>query len=120
MGCNRDLGCHILARNTYPTIKSGIDASISTLSSQIKEITNTLDELQIPEDYLGSKVKERIKNISNNFQDYLNDLSSEKTSVDNFIETKISEHESHYLLWINNRNVKRKNNQLVGVQHELQ
>lgn len=96
MACNRDEGCYNIYTNIYPNAQESIDGSIGNIKSEITEISTTLGELVIPEDYLGEKVKRKVEEIQTFLEKDLSDLDTEKTAIDGFIEKQIAIHKKHY------------------------
>ncbi len=91
MACSRDSGCLTIAKRIYPELQSKINNSTNTVKTGMNEIIEVLDELFIPQDYLGTRVKEKIDEIC---EDLGNDVN-----INDFIVSKIKEHKKHYELW---------------------
>ena len=99
MGCNKDSNCLNIYSKVYPNAKDSIGSSISTIKGELNDIESKLNELFIPNDYLGSKVKEQLKEISINLQEDESSLDSLKKSINTFVDTQIKTHKGHYDNW---------------------
>jgi len=99
MGCNRDNNCLKIAKDTYPSLQSDIDNSVSNINNQIDATIESLSNLYIPDDYLGNKVKDKIKEICDELTTDEENVKSFSSNVNNHIKQKISEHQTHYDRW---------------------
>ena len=106
MSCNRDSGCKELYSVKYPSYKSDIDSQINDVNNKVMEVEDLLNELYIPGDYLGTKIKTKIEELCTELNNNIEELSSEKTNIDSFIDDKINDHKTHYNTWLANiRNI---------------
>lgn len=108
MGCNKDSRCLTIANNTYPELQNEINSSIKTITSLLNDITSELNILQIPEDYLGEKVKKELELITSNLSNDQIDIASLNGNIGMFIGRKIEEHQSHYNIWKNDQEQLKK------------
>lgn len=99
MACNRDSNCYTIYSKEYPEAKAAIDNSLNTIDAELTSIEEKLMELEIPEDYLGEKVKREIEEILSQFTEDQESLKDTKTKIDSFISTQIGVHKSHYEHW---------------------
>ena len=99
MACNRDSNCYTIYSKEYPEAKTAIDNSLNTIDAELTSIEEKLTELEIPEDYLGEKVKREIEEILSQFADDQESLKDTKNKIDSFISTQIGVHKSHYERW---------------------
>ena len=98
MGCNHDEGCYRISKN-YDSYSSEIDEKLTVGMNDINEIMDIINQYDIPDDYLGNKVKENIKNIIENFTDDTNDISNLMADIKNFTAEKSKIHMQHYYDW---------------------
>lgn len=108
MGCNRDYNCYSIAKDVYPNLKKDIDESIKKTSTGINDIVDELSILTIPEDYLGTKVKEKVDEMKEFYSEDISELGSFNKAIDNFINEKIREHQGHYQEWKRQQELKKK------------
>ena len=99
MSCSRDSGCKIIAERTYPSLKDEINSEFETISSDVMDVLNELSGLVIPDDYLGSRVKDRLNKIGANLSNDAMKVKSAKSDVNTFIDARINEHTIHYQEW---------------------
>ena len=134
MSCGNDSGCFNISKK-YIDDKNSIDSYGNNIISYINEASSTVSTLDIPNDYLGSRVKEKISEIIDSFSSDLESISSFINNVGGFATEKSKEHLDHYNKWkseqerirINNRQNNSNNsgtttttNKIVkGVTNEL-
>lgn len=99
MSCNKDSSCLNLSRTTYPSLKDDIVTSFQSANKEVSKVIDTIQSIQVPDDYLGSKVAPKLEALLNNFNNDIDSLNTEKTNVKTFILAKIDEHEQHYQDW---------------------
>lgn len=99
MGCNRDNKCFNLYTRVYPSAKESIDGSINTIKGELSDITTALEELYIPDDYLGSKVEAQLEKICLNLKNDEALLTVLGGGINSFVNSKIQEHKQHYTNW---------------------
>ncbi|MBO7517905.1 MAG: hypothetical protein J6T31_02210 [Methanobrevibacter sp.] len=110
MGCGRDNNCLRIANTTYPGLLSQINSNFSAISKSGSEVIDALSELVIPNDYLGTRVRSELKEITNLISEDLSRLSSESSNISSFVKEKISEHKQHYSTWQYMQQKKKKEN----------
>lgn len=115
MGCGRDNNCLRIANTTYPGLLSQINSNFSIISKSSSQIIDALDELIIPNDYLGARVRKNLKEITNLISEDLSKLSSESSNITTFVKEKISEHKQHYSTWQYMQQKKKKENEKESV-----
>jgi hypothetical protein len=99
MGCSRDNKCFSLYTKVYPSAKESIDGSINTIKGELSDITTALEELYIPDDYLGSKVESQLQKICLNLKNDEALLAVLGGGINSFVNSKIQEHKQHYTNW---------------------
>ena len=99
MGCNKDYNCFNLYRNVYPSAKYDINHSFKTIFYSNDDIIKVLKQLEIPEDFLGDKIRENLDKIIGDSLDDKNDLEMFQQKTNRFIDDKIEEHKYHYNEW---------------------
>ena len=93
MACdNGKEGCKNIVNNIYPRLSSEVNSAISAINSGLSEIGSSLGGLSIPDDYLGSKVKDRIQKINNLINEDMSDVKMESSNIRTFISEKTEEH----------------------------
>ena len=98
MSCNKDGNCKNIA-NDYVSKKGSINGSLSSMKSHISSISSALNGLNVPNDYIGSKVVVKITSISSSLSSAEGSVDSVKAGVNGFIDQKKAEHEQHYSDW---------------------
>ena len=109
MGCNKDEGCLNIANNVYPGLQGEINGSISSITNNVNEIISGLSGLSIPDDYLGEKVKSQVDSICGSLTSDVGEISSLSGSINNFVGSKIEEHQEHYRNWLAQQEWQKKN-----------
>ena len=99
MACSKDQGCLTIANSIYPGLRGEIGSSIQKINGTLDSITSELNSLTIPDDYLGSMVKEKLGTIIANFGSDKSNVNAIKGQIDAFIGEKIEEHLKHYENW---------------------
>ena len=114
MACGYNANCWRIANSIYPSLKDEISGSINATNKDINGIVDELSSLQIPDDYLGEKVKSKIEDICLNLNNDSKDIKAINGNIDGFIESKILEHQGHYNDWKieEDRKIKEKNSQV--------
>ena len=75
--------------STYPELQSTINSSIKTITTGLTEITNELNALTIPEDYLGQKVKRELKSICSNLSSDQSNIVAASGNIEDLLEKKL-------------------------------
>ena len=99
MACNKDSGCLKIANSTYPGLKTEIDSSSTAITDNIQSVIDELSALSVPDDYLGEKVSSRLKTICTELTSDIASVKTMNSSIDGFIDEKITEHTNHYNAW---------------------
>jgi hypothetical protein len=98
VSCNRDSNCLNIA-NTYSSSKGSINTNLNSVKTSISEIDTKLKSFNVPNDYIGNKVLEKINSISSDLSTSSSNVDSFKQSVNTFINQKEQEHRNHYQAW---------------------
>lgn len=98
MSCNRDSNCNVIANN-YVSRKDSINSDLSSIKENINSISDTINHFTIPSDYIGNKVQEKLKTIFLELESNSNNITSFKSDVNSFIDSKVTEHRNHYQTW---------------------
>lgn len=111
MGCSRNEYCKTIA-DDYGTKKISIDKKLNDMQSNISLINDSLNSFEVPDDYVGSKVKEKIAKITERFDNNSTNIDVFKNNINKFIDEKASEHKRHYLSWKESINVNNDSNSI--------
>ena len=98
MSCNRNEKCRVIANN-YNSRKNSIDSNCSNMKNNVSMISRSLNFFDIPDDYIGNKVKSKIEEITKNLKSSSDGIDAFKQNIDSFIDEKESEHNNHYWSW---------------------
>jgi hypothetical protein len=98
MSCSRDEYCNTIANN-YSIRKDNIGNSLKNIKENISTVDEILNGFIIPNDYIGEKVKEKIKKITEELNINCEDVDLIKQDIDSFVTEKENEHREHYHTW---------------------
>ncbi len=102
MGCSHDNGCYAISKK-YDSDGEEIEKSLTDGMNEINEIIDILNGFDIPpEDYLGQKIIENIKEINQNLSDDNEEISNVITDIKNFTAEESALHMKHYNDWVEN------------------
>ena len=99
MACNRDEHCKEIASD-YETKIGEVNSAFEDLKSDIDGIKGNLQGLIVPNDYLGSKVKDKISSLEDVFGTTSENITGIKGAVIQFAELKRDMHQKHYEDWL--------------------
>ena len=83
----------------YESKKGQIAGKLSSMKSDISNITSELNSLSVPDDYIGSKVVEKIKSITTDLSTSEASVESFKGTVNSYIQGRQAIHAEHYEKW---------------------
>ena len=111
MSCNRDSNCKVIANN-YHLAKQELKSDFASIKNKLNDINDKLTTLNIPDDYLGNKVHEKLEILSECFQSDESMTSNEENSVMNFATSMQNEHDSHYNKWYQSQKLKKNQDEV--------
>ena len=105
MSCNKDEYCKTIVDN-YKEQIGELNSGFSSIENSLNNMNSSFNSLSIPDDYLGSKVKDAISNMSKGFGELNMTISNCKKDAISFAEEKKSEHQLHYDEWLQRKEEK--------------
>lgn len=97
MTCNGE-NCLSIA-NDYSVKKGSVNSSLNNMKSDITSASDTLNTLNVPEDYIGNKVKTKLETVFNDLSASADRVSAYNNEVSSFVDQKVAEHQTHYRAW---------------------
>lgn len=121
MSCNQDSECLKISKNYIDNAKSIKDYG-NKISSNLDEIITQTSSLDVPDDYIGTKISDKIVGIINMIQQDSLGVENTISEISMFANEKSEEHLNHYNDWIRMQEEiarKRKENSQIINQNEL-
>ena len=115
MSCNHDANCKNIA-NSYREVRGELETNFSSLSQSVSEIDAILNGLEIPDDYLGGKIRQKLSGIKTDFAEDSASIEAEKSNVVRFTQTMEEDHNNHYQQWIREQELKRRREETITEQ----
>ena len=104
MVCEKNEKCKTIADNIANT-KNVIDNNFTVVDTGYSEITDSLNGIseEVPMEtatYLGNKVIETLKEITDDLSSLQGEINNEKNRIDTELQQEINLHKSHYNQWL--------------------
>ena len=115
MACSRNENCRNIAydyQNTLDEVKN----DYVVLYKKLSEVDDNLSKQIIPEDYLGGKIKNKLKQLKLTYDDNVEDILKVENKMVSFIRNKRYEHQKHYEEWLAMQEAKRKKEETAEKQ----
>lgn len=98
MSCSKDSGC-LKISNDYHNYMSEISNNGANITSRLSDVSSSISLFDIPSDYIGNKVMDKIKQINNSLANDNANTSGMISNINAFASLKSEEHLKHYKEW---------------------
>lgn len=109
MSCSKDSNC-LKISNDYDNYMSEIFHNGTNITNKLSDVSSSLSLFDIPNDYIGSKVMNKISQIDSLLANDSENTNGMINNINAFASLKSEEHLKHYKEWqIMQERMKQKN-----------